>query len=295
VRYPLGAPVRVSWTTRDPGGTLINATANSLVVKLANADGTTTVTGTYTTPVNDSAGAYHQDVPAADLATAGHYQWVNTSTGPGAGAAWGDFDVFDPAETRVLSLPDAKTLLKIPAATTTYDTEIDSWIATIESSLERMTGGPLINRQVTERVEVTSGYTCLAVRQRPLVSLVSVVSVSSNQPLSVADMTDLDPVAGTIRRALGLPFLGPFFMWLPIFIVTYVAGWGTTVPAAFQSAARIILKHLWDVERGVTPAPMMGGDEMVTVPGFSFAVPPRAYELLDGSQGGIPFMSEAYV
>jgi hypothetical protein len=39
----------------------------------------------------------------------------------------------------------------------------------------------------------------------------------------------------------------------------------------------------------------MGGGEMVTVPGFGFAVPNMAAELLNGSQGGIPFLSEAFL
>jgi hypothetical protein len=294
-RYPLGQPVRISTTIRDVNGFLVNPATLTLVVQVRNADGTATVTGTYASPAEDLTGEFHQDIPVTDLPSVDHYQYTWTSTGTGAGVSFGEFDVFDPFEPRVLSLQDAKTLLNIPAATTSHDSEIDSWIATIETSLERLTGGPLVNRQVTERVEVTSGYTCLTVRQRPLVSVVSVVSASSNQPLSTADMTDLDVNAGTIRRALGLPLFGPYFMWLPIFEVTYVAGWGTAVPAAFQSAARIILRHLWDVERGVTPQPMMAGDETVAVAGFSYAIPQRAYELLDGSLNGIPFMQEAYV
>lgn len=294
-RYPLNQPIRVSTTVKDVNGNLVNPSALTLTVQVRNADGSTTTTGTYSSPVNDSTGMYHQDIPVTDLASIDHYQYQWLATGTGAGVSYGDFDVFDPFEPRVLSLEDAKNLLNIPQATTTHDTELDSWIATIETSLERMTGGPLINRQLSERVEVTAGYTCLTVRQRPLVSLVSVVSVASNQALSTADMTDLDPNAGTIRRALGLPLFGPYYMWLPIFTVTYVAGWGTTVPAAFQSAARIILRHLWDIERGATPAPMMGGDETVAVAGFSYAIPQRAYELLDGSLNGIPFMQEVFV
>lgn len=294
-RYPLGQPVRLSTTVRDTTGTLVTPTTLTLLVKVAAVDGTSTTTGTYTSPVQDSTGTYHQDVPATDLTATGHYQYTWTATGSGAGVSYGDFDVFDPFETRVLSLADAKDMLNIPQTSTTNDAELDSWIATIESSLEAMTGGPLVNRQITERVEVTSGYTVLCVRQRPLVSLVSVVSASSGQPLSIVDMTDLDRNAGTIRRSLGLPFIGPYFMWLPIFNVTYTAGWGTAVPAAFNSAARIIIRHLWDTQRGAASAPMLGGDETAMIPGFGFAIPNRAVELLQGQQDGMPFMREAFV
>ena len=127
-------------------------------------------------------------------------------------------------------------------------------------------------------------------------SLVSVVSASSGQPLTITDMTDIDPNAGTIRRALGLPFYGPYFTWLPIFNVTYVAGWGVSVPPSMGMAARIILAHLWQTQRGAVSPPLMGGEETVVLPGFGFAIPNRAAELLEnGSQGGIPFCTEAWV
>ena len=73
-----------------------------------------------------------------------------------------------------------------------------------------------------------------------------------------------------------------------------MAGWGVSVPAAFNSFARIVLQHLWSSQRGSASLPM-GGSELVTVPGFGFAIPNMAAELLDGSQDGMPFLSEAYV
>ena len=296
MRYPLGQPVRVYATvTNADGVTTSDFSTLTLTVQTWNADGTTTVTGTYSSPVEDSIGNYHQDVPATDLTSIGHYQYTWVTTGDTIGVSYGDFDVFDPFEVRVLSLQDAKVMLNIPLTDTTNDAELDSWIATIESSLERMTGGPMVNTQITERCEVTSGYTVFTVRQRPLVSVQAIVSASSLEPLSIVDVTDLDPNAGTIRRRLGLPFIGPYFSWLPIFNITYTAGWGVTVPAAFASAARIIVRHMWDTQRGVTAAPMLGGDETATIPGFGFAIPARAIELLDGSMGGIPFMQEVFV
>jgi hypothetical protein len=64
----------VSTTVRDVTGALVNATTLTLLVKLAQADGTQSVTGTYASPANDSTGTYHQDIPVTDLAAAGHYQ-----------------------------------------------------------------------------------------------------------------------------------------------------------------------------------------------------------------------------
>jgi hypothetical protein len=295
-RYPLNQPLRLSTTVRDVTGTLVNATALTLVVKIAQADGTWAATGTYNSPANDGTGLYHQDIPVTDLTTAGHYQYTWTATGTGAGVSFGDFDVFDPYEIAVLPLQDGKDALNIPQATTTYDTEIAAYIATIESCLERYTGGPVVNKTITsERTEMMTFQTVIPVRQRPLVSVTSITSASGGA-IDISAGLDLDANAGLIRRKLGLPFYGPFFQWLPQVTVTYVAGWGTSVPAAFGVAARMILQHLWNTQHGPSQRPsMLGGEDTVTLPGFGFAVPNQAAELLNGSQGGIPFLSEAYL
>lgn len=294
-RYPSGQPVRVSTTVKDLTGALVNATSLTLVVKVAAADGTLTTTGTYTTPVNDSTGNYHQDIPVTDLTALGHYRYVWTATGTGAGVSKGDFDVYDPFEDAILPLQDAKDTLNIPQAMTTYDAELQSWIDTIETSLEGTTGGPAVNRSITERAVLDGSYTVLQVRQRPLVSVTSIVSVASGQAIDISSGLDLDPNAGTIRRKLGYPFYGPYFTWLPSMSVTYVAGWGVAVPAAFNAFGRIVIKHLWDTQHGPSARPSMGGDETVTLPGWGFAIPNRAAELLNGSLNGMPFRLEAYV
>lgn len=288
MRYPNGQPVRISTAVHDLTGALVNPGGLSLAVQ--KPDGTT---ATYVAPVQDSTGNYHQDIPATDLTQNGHYQYVWTATGAGAGVSAGDFDVYDPFEVRVLSLQDAKVMLSIPAATTTFDAEIDGWVASIESGLERFTGGPVITRTVTERSEMQNYQTVIPVRQRPLVSVVSITSASGGL-IDISAGLDLDVNAGLIRRYLGLPFYGPFFQWLPQVNVTYTAGWGTSVPAAFNSFARIVIQHLWSTKRGPIAMPM-AGELPVAVPGFGFAIPARAAELLNGSQNGVPFAMEAYV
>jgi len=106
---------------------------------------------------------------------------------------------------------------------------------------------------------------------------------------------DIDTNAGTVRRKLGYPFYGPYFVWLPSMTITYVAGWGTSVPAAFNTAARIIVQHLWETQHGPSARPSMGGMDMIQPPGFSYAIPNRAAELLNGTLNGMPFRVEAYV
>jgi hypothetical protein len=135
--------------------------------------------------------------------------------------------------------------------------------------------------------------TVIPVRQRPLVSVTSITSASGGA-IDISAGLDLDVNAGLIRRKLGLPFYGPFFTWLPQCNVVYVAGWGTSVPAAFNSFARVVIAHLWSSQRGPAALPM-GGGEMVAIPGFGFLVPNMAAEMLAGSQGGVPFLSEAFI
>lgn len=296
-RYPSGQPVTIPVTVqqRNTDGTysLVDAGTLTIVVKLTQADGTSTTTGTYSSPTHDSTGHYHQDVPATDLTGLGHYQWTVTSTGTGAGVTFGDFDVFDPFEPALLPLADAKDMLNIPQATTTYDAEIQGWIASIESSLERFTGGPVTNRQVTERAEAVDGMRKILLRARPLVSVVSITAESSGTAVSTTDVKT-DANAGIIQRATGWPFLGPFFYAEPWFTVVFVAGWGTQVPAAFSNFARIVVDHMWETQRMPVSLPM-SGEEAVTVPGFSYLIPRRAAELLDGSVNGMPLRTEAYV
>jgi len=294
-RYPLGQPVRVTTTVTSASGVLVNPGTLTLLVKLAQADGTTVTTGTYSSPVQDSTGTYHQDVPATDLTVAGHYQYTWTATDTGAGVSFGDFDVFDPFEVSVLPLADAKDQLNIPQASTTYDSELLAYIATVETSLEGFTGGPIVNRSITERAELTANYTVLQVRQRPLVSVTAIVSESTGQPLAISDGLDIDVNAGTIRRRLGWPFYGPYFTWLPVMNVTYVAGWGTAVPAALNLFARIVVQHLWDTQHGPSQRPSMGGQEMVQPAGFGYAIPNRAAELLNGQVNGMPLRQEAFI
>jgi len=291
-RYPLGQPVRVSTAVRDVNGALTDAGALTLLVKLAAADGTWTTTGTYSSPAHDGLGLYHQDIPVTDLATIGHYQYTWTSTGTAAGVVPGEFDIFDPYETAVLSLQDGKDQLNIPQATTTSDTEIASYIATIEASLRAMTGGPMVNRTITsERCEFAGWYQMLQVRQRPLVAVTSITSVMSGTVIDITAGLDINPAARTIRRKDGSPFSSDS----TVVLVTYVAGWGTAVPPSINLAARIILQHLWDTQHGPAARPSMGsGMELVTPPGFGFAVPNYAAELLNGHQNGMAFADQVF-
>jgi hypothetical protein len=290
-RYPLGGPVNVPLVVRNPATqALTNDATLALVVKLRNADGTNTTTGTYGSPANDSTGNYHQLVPASDLTATGHYQWTATATGTGAGVTFGEFDMFDPLEPSLLPLADAKDALNIPQPTITSDAEILAYVATIENSLEAMTGGPLINTTVTERAEFSHDMLTLQVRQRPLVSVTSVTSIPDGAAVDLSAGLDLDVLTGEIRTKLGTAFSA----FSHRATVIYVAGWGTVMPAAFNTASRIILQGLWETQHGPSARPSMAGGQGVPLPGFGFLIPPQAAEILGGSLNGVPFMTEVF-
>jgi len=297
MEYPLGQPVTIGPITvqqRNTDGTytLVDAGTFTTVVYLAAADGTWTTTGTYSAPTHISLGKYQQDIPVTDLTVIGHYQYVVTTTGTGAGVVVGDFDVYDPKRTAVLSLQDAKDHLNIPQTVTANDAELASWIATIESSLKAMTGGPIVNRTVTERAELDRSGQILMLAQTPVVTVTSITSLTTGQTVDLSGGLDIDPAAGIVRSKIGWPFAST---WPPVVTVVYVAGWGTAVPPAFNSAARIILAHLWSTQRGPSVRPSMGGQDLLdTVPGFPYAIPRGAAELLRGTLNGMPFLSEVF-
>lgn len=274
MRLAQGQPVSVSTEVRLQSTALTDP--DTIVLTVHKPD---TTIGTYASPTKDAVGKYHQDIPASDLTLLGHYAFVWTTTGAGAGVSPpGDFDVYDPFETAILPLQDAKDTLNIAQTNTSYDTEIAAFVATIEATLERITGGPLITTSVTERVKVGHNYRSLVLRKRPVIGVTSITDIASGTVMSLADL-EVDTNAGIIRRKLELPFWsrGPYYT------VVYTAGWGTALPAAFNLAARVILQHLWEIQQGPGTRPSMGGPDMTHTYrdiGERFAVPNRALEIM---------------
>ena len=141
-RYPVNQPVSVNFTDRDRTGALVDAGALTTLVKIQNADGTYTTTGTYTPPTRDSLGTYHQDIPVADLQVLGHYAWTVTATGTGASVAFGDFDVFDPfAEESVQPATDYATIEELKQRLSIFDTTDDAQMAIAVSGASRAIEG----------------------------------------------------------------------------------------------------------------------------------------------------------
>lgn len=136
-RYPLNQPVRISTTVRDVTGALVNATALSLLLQKPDA-----TQQTYSSPVNDSTGNYHQDIPATDLTQTGHYIYVWTATGTGAGVSFGELDVFDPLlEETVSPVTDYATIEELKQRLGLSDTIDDAQFAIAVSGASRAIEG----------------------------------------------------------------------------------------------------------------------------------------------------------
>jgi hypothetical protein len=270
-----GQPIYLTNTVTDrpaPLGTGLPIDAGAHLITIQAPDLTTAVTST--TPTHDSTGKYHLDVASTSLPQNGHYQWTWQTTGVGSGMLRGEFDVFDPFEPQVLPLQDAKRATNT-TNTTIYDDDLQTYVDTVVATLEYITGGPIYNRTITERVEATDSRTAIAIRKRPLVSITSITDVASGSTISLADI-ELDTIAGIVRRKRNQPWWG----WgTNGYTVVYVAGQGTIIPAAFNTAAKIIIQHLWETQRGPGLSPMAGLEDTI-LPGMSFAIPNRALEIL---------------
>lgn len=228
------------------------------------------LTTTGFTPTKDSVGQYHADLAPATLSQTGAYRWKVVTTGTGAGVAFGSFAVYDPFAGEIVPLEDIKQQLNI--ATTTTDSELRDYITAASAVVDLMCG-PVIPRTVTETLgRPYLGTWALVVSQAPIISVTSIVSqLVGGQTYAPADLL-LNTDAGIIQILAGGYFYGTL-------TVTYVAG-RALVPPALNMAARIIVQHMWETQRGPTSRPGLSGDDTSVIPGLGYAVPNRALELL---------------
>ncbi len=266
--FDLGSVVPLSVTVTDASGTAANA--GSVVLTITLPDQTTETpsvsnpsTGTYTAEYTPTQAGRH-------IA-----RWV--ATGANASAYTEVFDVRPAAIVGVISLTDAKNHLNMSLTITKNDAELRDHIEAATRVVEFYVG-PVGVREVTE---VVSGGGSLILSRTPAISLTSVDPVhTGGLSYAVSDL-DLDGATGIVRHLLGWRFVGPLR-------VVYQAG-RAVVAANHQMAARIIVKHLWETQRGGSRRPGMGGQsddiveqQLVSVMGF--AVPRRAVELLQPDQ-----------
>lgn len=259
--YDLGATARLTAECRDPGGTL--TTAGGVTVTVTLPDGTTA-----TPSASESGtGVYRVDYPTAQP---GRHtiRWVFTSPGD---AYTDSFDVREAAPPGILSLADAKSHLS--KTSSADDDELRSWIESITAGIEGYCG-PVIVRTVTERIDFRRASS-VALRAVPVLEIVSVAALHTGGTGYAPGDLDLDPETGIVRRLDGGMLSGPL-------VFTTLAG-RRIVPASLTSAARIILRHLWQTKQGPQRPQRGTGDFDVNepIPGFGYAIPNRALQLME--------------
>jgi hypothetical protein len=119
--------------------------------------------------------------------------------------------------------------------------------------------------------------TQLLLRNVPVLSLTSVVSADGATTWNVADLQP-DVETGCITVVSGPALTGSVD-------VTYQVGM-VVVPDDYRLAAKIIIQHLWETQRG-TMGVQLGGDNEPYMAGRGFAIPRRALELLDTQLPGV--------
>jgi hypothetical protein len=208
------------------------------------------------------------------LPSAGQFRFTWSTAGPGTAPAP---DVVNVREFISLTgLTEAKNHLNI--TTTADDDELLNFMMAATELVESKAGTCVV-RAITD--EWVSGTTrrILRLPSGPVPASDSVTSVTSVRPdgptWAAADLV-VNPAAGTVYRADGLPFWGGPWRW------TGTAG-RAIIPERVLQADKEQLRHLWENQRGSSPVPQLAGEEMFTTSaGWSFSVPLRVIELLAG-------------
>lgn len=267
--YDIGDSVPIAWDVKDSAGALANATTAVLTITLPDG---TTVTPAVTNPPA-SMGHYQVTyVPAVE----GIYQWRALMTGPNA-AYQDTFDVRNAISPSLLSLADARNHLNITS--TAFDDELREYLESATEIVESYVG-PVIQRSYTRRVNGGREVIILPHTQVTAVSSITAVWTGMS-PVPLSYIT-IDTVAGDIRRKDG--------GWFPpgAYDITYTVG-RTAVKANWTLAAKIILKHNWEVRLGNRPS-AQGGDLVDIRLGTGFLVPFRAISLLSVPNSSQPMV-----
>lgn len=272
-RYASGQPVRVSTEVRDPAGAL--TTPGTILLRVRKPDGT--FLPDYTSPTADSTGKYHQDVPASDLVTTGHYAYAWITTGSAAGVSpSAAFEVVDPFAATHVTFGDVKARLNISAVS---DSEIQDMIASAVSEQERRVGA-VAPRTVTEVVSGWPGWHgygydgygmyggrghpgyLLLGQQKPTEQLpvLSVTSATLNgSTVDVSQWYVENGLAGMIRPSVSWPFgSSAVGFTYGTYAVTYVAG-RNPVPQDLVEAALLRVQHSYATQRGASA----GGGQII--------------------------------
>jgi hypothetical protein len=233
--------------------------------------------GTTTTPATGTGAASGPDWTVAyDYLTvqAGLHKAAWQTTVPGTAAT----DYFNVRSfTSIISLAEGKAHLSggPAAAWTGDDDELRNFLQAVTEVVESKVG-PCVRRTVTQRAAPAGGGQ-IVLTQAPVISVTSVTSVWTGGPTWTGASLVVDTDAGIVTTQLGaVPFYyGPWD-------VVHTVG-RAIVPERYQHAAKELLRHLWDTQRGQLesgPLSASSGETFTTSAGWAFSIPNRVLEML---------------
>lgn len=265
--YDLADLVPLTVTIKDSAGA--PADGGSVVLTVEKPNGIT-VTPAVT---HASTGVYQVDYPP-DMPGRHVAMWV--CTGLNASGYSDAFDVRPANPAYIVSLADIKQQLN--KTSTTDDEELRAYLEAATGVIETYLGRAVVRRSFTEQLEADGA---MILSWTPAVSLTSVATADGVTTWNVADLQVSASGIVVAKPTASTALVGDV-------LVTYVAG-AAVVPANWALAARIIVQHLWETQRGTAGGPRPGG---LDTPGagftrFGFAIPNRALELLTGGLPGV--------
>lgn len=180
----------------------------------------------------------------------------------------------------IVTLADAKAQLNIPVADTSQDVELQGFVDAATAAVETQLGQVVEPRTITEEITAAGSVTSFLLSSVPVISLTSLVSLDGTQTWSVdPSVAHVNSENGRVTLLSGPPFIGSG-------IAIYQAG--MTAPRAnIRLAAKIIIQHLWETQRGTMGVQLGGGDTDNWMAGRGFAIPRRAIELLGPQLPGV--------
>lgn len=278
-----GTQVPLAWTSTDTSGNPTEATTVTVTVVAPD--------GTISTPsvTNNGSGSYSA---AYTTSQAGHHvvSWAAAGSGGFADAFGDTFEVQALPDPTIVSLAEAKEILHL-SGTSEFDAIIQGYNAAATNWVEYVCG-PVVQQTIVETLP--AGKTEQVLSRPPVIELLpwtqvpaqlAAMGVTVPDPPSPMirtkvygieyplDLLYVDQERGIVTHAAGLPFYYCAYQW------QYSAG-RLVIPAGIYEAAKIILEHLFMVERGGAAASMTAGEDETTMTGYGFAVPNRAMALL---------------
>jgi hypothetical protein len=258
--YDLGDSVVFSVVVSDESGVATDPA--TLVLTLVAPDGTATTP----TPQHPSLGTFTYTVVPTQ---AGQWRAVWTASDPTA--SYVEVAQVRPStDFMLISLDDARAHLNLAARAS--DEELREQIL-VASSLIQDLIGPVLP---TTRSQTCSGSRTILPLDHRVVSVTTV----TQHPGGVVPASDGANRGYRLVGDRGLELVSGMtpVPWASRVTVAYVAGY-STVPPTIRQAARELVRHLWDTQRGPSAPRSMENETWMS--GQGFTLPRRVVELLN--------------